>query len=94
MKIFCVSLLLIISSLAIVQAQQPPVYQQLKAQAEKLYAEASYAQAHALYEQAVTLKLPAGEARWVQFRFADTMWRAQAATETADSTKYDRARAA
>ncbi|HSP06346.1 MAG TPA: MG2 domain-containing protein, partial [Acidobacteriota bacterium] len=28
---------------------------------------------------------------WVQFRAADTLWRSEAATETADSTKYDQA---
>ena len=32
------------------------------------------------------------ESRWVGFRLADTLWRAQAATKTADSTKYDEAR--
>ena len=31
------------------------------------------------------------EARWVEFRLADTLWRAQAATQTADTTKYETA---
>ncbi|MGB9178495.1 MAG: alpha-2-macroglobulin family protein [Pyrinomonadaceae bacterium] len=92
MKILIASLLLIITSAAIVNAQQQPGYQQLKAEAEKLYAEASYSQSHDLYEKAAALKLPTEESRWVQFRLADTLWRAQAASETADSTKYDRAR--
>jgi alpha-2-macroglobulin len=93
MKILGVCLLLVISPLFIVRAQQQPDYRQLKAEAEKLYAEASYAQSHDLYEKAAALKPPAEEARWVQFRLADTLWRAQSATETADSTQYDRARA-
>jgi uncharacterized protein YfaS (alpha-2-macroglobulin family) len=94
MKILSASLLLVISSLVIVQAQQQqqPDYRQLKAEAERLYNEASYAQSHALYEKAAALKPSAGEARWVEFRLADTLWRAEAATETADSTKFDRAR--
>lgn len=92
MKILSAAFLLIISSLVIAQAQQQPGYQQLKSEAEKFYAEASYAQSHDLYEKAAALKLAAEEARWVQFRLADTLWRAQAGTETADSTKYDRAR--
>src|SRR5437763_614501 len=91
MKILGASLLLI-SSLIFAHAQQQPDYQRLKAEAEKFYAEASYAQAHDLYEKAAALKPPATEARWIQFRLADTLWRAQSATETADSTKNDRAR--
>src|SRR5205085_11546046 len=77
--------------LIIAHAQQPD-YQRLKAEAEKFYAEASYSQAHDLYEKAAQLKPLDAEARWVQFRLADTLWRAQSATETSDSTKYDRAR--
>ncbi|HEV7842455.1 MAG TPA: MG2 domain-containing protein, partial [Pyrinomonadaceae bacterium] len=93
MKKLCASFLLIVSSLLIVCAQQQPDYRQLKSEAERFYTEASYARAHDLYEKAAALKLPDEEARWVRFRLADTLWRAQAATETADSTKYDRARA-
>lgn len=91
MKILAASLLVIFSLIA-AQAQQQSDYQRLKAEAEKFYAEASYAQAHDLYEKAAAAKPPDTEARWVQFRLADTLWRAQSATETADSTKYDRAR--
>ncbi|HEX8138116.1 MAG TPA: MG2 domain-containing protein [Pyrinomonadaceae bacterium] len=94
MKILCASLLIVISSLISVQAQQQPGqdYKQLKAEAERLYKEASYSQAHDLYERAAALSPAPADARWVQFRLADTLWRAQAATETADTTKYDRAR--
>jgi uncharacterized protein YfaS (alpha-2-macroglobulin family) len=92
MKKLSVTLLPILFSLASAWAQQQPDYNQLKSEAERFYSEASYARAHELYEKAAALKPPASEARWVQFRLADTLWRAEAATETADSTKYDRAR--
>jgi len=76
-------------------AQSPALeYEELKQQAESFYAEGSYQRAHELYEQAERLALPAGEARWVTFRLADTRWRAQAATRTADSTEFERAREA
>lgn len=71
---------------------QLPEYEQLKADAERLYAEGSYAQAHELYMKADTLSLPPDEARWVDFRLADTLWRSEAATQTADSTKRDQVR--
>ncbi|MCS6804576.1 MAG: alpha-2-macroglobulin family protein [Acidobacteriota bacterium] len=71
---------------------QLPEYERLKADAERRYAEGSYAQAHELYMKADALSLPPDEARWVDFRLADTLWRSEAATETADSTKRDQAR--
>ena len=40
------------------------------------------------------MDLPAGEARWVSFRLADTQWRAQAATRTSDNTEFEKAREA
>src|SRR5678815_1067760 len=67
-------------------------YPRLKADAERAYAEGSYAKANELYSQADQAALPKAEARWVEFRLADTLWRAQAATETADTTKYEKAR--
>jgi hypothetical protein len=83
--------LLFILWLISLQAQQAD-YNMLKSEAEKLYAEGSYAQAHELYLKADALSLPPEEARWVDFRVADTLWRSQAATRTADSTKLDQAR--
>ncbi|HEX3083822.1 MAG TPA: MG2 domain-containing protein, partial [Pyrinomonadaceae bacterium] len=35
--------------------------------------------------------LAPAEARWVEFRLADTSWRAQAGTQTSDTTKYEQA---
>ena len=72
------------------QSQQH-TYETLKAEAERLYAEASYSQARELYLKARAIKLQPEEARWVEFRLADTLWRAQAATQTADTTKYETA---
>ena len=66
-------------------------YTQLKSDAERAYAEGSYARANEIYSRVDKVALPQAEARWVEFRLADTLWRAQAATETADSTKYEQA---
>src|SRR6476660_1289597 len=67
----------------IVTAQQQPDYQQLKSQAEKLYADGSYARARELYATVSKTGLSPQELRWIEFRLADTEWRAQAGTETA-----------
>ncbi len=84
----CIALLLLCTP----SFAQQPNYGTLKSEAEKHYAEKSYARAHELYKQAESLELPAGEARWVAFRVADTLWRSEAATNTPDSTKPDQAR--
>jgi uncharacterized protein YfaS (alpha-2-macroglobulin family) len=70
-----------------------PDYEALKAGAEKLFAERSYALARAQYQKAEDMDLPAAEKRWVEFRLADTQWRAQAATQNADATQLDAAKA-
>ncbi|HSK62328.1 MAG TPA: alpha-2-macroglobulin family protein [Pyrinomonadaceae bacterium] len=69
-------------------AQQPD-YAQLKADAEAQYAQGSYARANEIYARVDKSKLSAGDVRWVEFRLADTAWRAQAATQTADTTKIE-----
>src|SRR5215211_4342907 len=71
-------------------AQQPD-YAQLKNDAEAQYAQGSYARANELYSRVDKSKLAPVEARWVEFRLADTSWRAQAATQTSDTTRYDQA---
>src|SRR6185295_16771672 len=73
-------------------AALPPEYEPIKAEAEKEYANGSFARAHDAYGRAQNLELPAAEKRWVDFRLADTQWRAQSQTETPDSTKLDQAR--
>ncbi|HEX7330279.1 MAG TPA: MG2 domain-containing protein [Pyrinomonadaceae bacterium] len=72
-------------------AQQPD-YSQLRNEAETQYAQGSYARANELYAKVDKTKLNASEARWVEFRLADTSWRAQAATETSDNTTYEQAK--
>jgi uncharacterized protein YfaS (alpha-2-macroglobulin family) len=67
-------------------------YQQLLAEAERHFAEGSYAAANRLYEEADRLELPGEQRRWVDFRLADTRWRSKAATETADPTTAEQAR--
>src|SRR6185369_9547725 len=74
----------------IVSAQQTD-YSQLRAQAEQAYASGSYARANEIYSRVNKAGLPAADSRWVEFRLADTLWRAQAGTETSDNTKFEEA---
>ena len=87
-------LLLALFSLALQSfaPELPADYHKLKAEAEKLYTESSFSLAHEGYEKAAAIELPPAEKRWVEFRLADTQWRAQAATQTADTTKLDEAK--
>src|SRR5438067_12806601 len=89
MRIF-ISLLFSLSLHAF--AALPPEYDRIKTEAEKLYAEGSFALAHDAYAKAGSIKLPTAEKRWLEFRLADTQWRSQAATQTSDTTKLDEAR--
>lgn len=73
-------------------AAQQVDYSQLKASAETEYSRKSYARAHEIYARVDKSKLTAAELRWVEFRLADTSWRAQAATQTSDNTKFEEAR--
>lgn len=77
-------LFVIVSALA-----QQPDYSQLKADAEAQYAQGSYARANEIYARVDKSKLSAGDVRWVEFRLADTSWRSQAATQSADRTNFD-----
>ncbi|HEX4342814.1 MAG TPA: MG2 domain-containing protein, partial [Verrucomicrobiae bacterium] len=68
-------------------------YPQLKTNAEKLFADGSYARSHELYVQAQAMtNLTTDDARWASFRNADTQWRAQTATDNADTTQLEAAR--
>ncbi len=73
---------------------QPAGYEALRSRAEASYAEKSFGRAHELYEEASKLTLSSDEKRWVEFRLADTSWRAAAANPSADPTVRDAARAA
>src|ERR1051325_3244666 len=52
-------------------------YSQLRSEAETQYAQGSYARANELYSKVDKSKLNATEARWVEFRLADTASRAE-----------------
>ena len=56
--------------------------------ADALYAEGSYALAHEIYD---AMRGTDGS-RFVEMRWADTLWRSEAATSTADASRLDRAR--
>jgi uncharacterized protein YfaS (alpha-2-macroglobulin family) len=91
-----VSLLLLFAAAGAVPPQGggARAYDAIRTEAEKEYAEKSFARAHALYEQAAQLQLAGDEKRWVEFRLADTAWRADAGSPDDDPTKRDAARAA
>ncbi len=80
---------------AAVAADPAADYPMIRQQAEALYAEGSYARANSLYLQAsdIAAGLPKADQRWIAFRVADTMWRAQAGTQTHDDTIFEKARA-
>ncbi len=67
-------------------------YDTLKRQAEVAFAEGSYARAHEIYAGVKREALPLAEQRWVRFRVADTMWRAEAADPKRDDTEVTKAR--
>jgi len=73
-------------------AAQQSDYSQLKSEAEAQYAQGSYARANELYAKVDKSKLTPIDSRWVEFRLADTSWRAQAATQTSDNTPFEQAR--
>jgi len=64
-------------------------FNQLKNEAETAYNQGSYARAGEIYRSVDRSKLGVAEARWVEFRIADTNWRAAAGTQSSDSTPYD-----
>ena len=66
-------------------------YSQLRNDAETEYAQGSYSRANELYAKVDKSKLNRAEVRWVEFRLADTAWRAQAATQTPDTTRFEQA---
>jgi hypothetical protein len=70
-------------------AAQQADYAKLKSDAEQFYASGSYARANEVYSRVDKTALSPAEIRWVDFRIADTSWRAQASTETADTTKFE-----
>lgn len=66
-------------------------YDALRADAERAYAEKSFSRARELYEAAAALPLTAEQKRWVDFRLADTTWRADASSPDPDPAKREEA---
>ena len=73
-------------------AAQQSDYLQLKTAAEKEYSQGSFQRAHEIYAQVDKATLTSSERRWVEFRLADTSWRAHVATQSSDNTKMEEAR--
>ena len=96
MKTIIVLVLLLAFGLAVTHAYQIPQtdYDRLKSEAEQLYVDGSYGKSHDVYLKMRALNLSPKDSRWVDFRLADTEWRAQDATHTSDNTKYEEARRA
>ncbi len=65
----------------------------LFADAEHDYAEGSFSRANERYRALGELDLSADQVRWVEFRLADTQWRARSSTASADPTLLEEARA-
>ncbi|MGQ9898456.1 MAG: alpha-2-macroglobulin family protein [Acidobacteriota bacterium] len=65
-----------------------------KTEAERLYAEGSYALAQQCYARLDLARLAPDEARWVRFRLADADWRARAANRQATLQDFEAARTA
>ena len=73
-------------------AEPPATYAAQKAEAEKFFGEKSFLKANEIYRAVNVTNLPPAEQRWVLFRRADTLWRAEASTQRADNTKFNQAR--
>ncbi|HET6893643.1 MAG TPA: MG2 domain-containing protein, partial [Pyrinomonadaceae bacterium] len=72
-------------------SSQQTDYSRFKDEAERFYAAGSYARANEIYSKINKIRLSPAEVRWIDFRIPDTLWRAQAATTTADTTKFEQA---
>lgn len=94
-KIALVTLIgMLLLSTAVAFPPQGSDYEAIRAEGEREYAEKSFGRAHAAYERAAKLKLSEEEKRWVEFRLADTTWRADAASPDPERKKVDQARLA
>lgn len=88
--------LFLLAALAVLapRTSHPADWTEIRARAERLYAEKSYQLAHEAYAEATTLELGSADRRFLLFRLADTDWRSAASSDNPDSTRIERARAA
>ncbi len=73
-------------------AADAAAFQKTRDSAEALYAEGSFAKAREVYLGVETNGLSLADHRWLQFRLADTRWRAWAGSSNRDDTDYREAR--
>lgn len=95
MKIVSALALLAILTVSLVAwqpTQQPPNLEQTQSEGERLYSQGSFALAREAFQKASSVAENPADKRWLAFRLADTQWRAQAGTQTADTTQFDQAR--
>lgn len=85
------SVVLLMASSANELSAQTSDYAALRAEAERQFAEGSYARAQETYEKAAALDLSAAQRRWVEFRLTDTSWRAANGTNNSDTSVFDKA---
>ena len=69
-------------------------WREIRARAERFYADKSWQLAHDAYAEATTLELGSADRRFLLFRLADTDWRSASSSDDPDSTRVERARAA
>ena len=91
-RLLAVSTALVSLTAVAAPADVPDGYERARDKAERFFAEGSFARARQLYEQLGDEQLPEAEARWVEFRTADSTWRAQAGSRTNDNTVFEAAR--
>lgn len=84
------SILVFLASTAVGFSQSAD-YATNKAAAETFYSQGSYARAHEIYSKIDVSSLSEQDARWVEFRLADTQWRSAAASSNPDTSKLDAA---
>jgi len=88
------SLFLLAALAALAPRTNPPDWREIRARAEKLFAEGSFELAHRAFDEASTLNLAPEDRRWLAFRLADSAWRTAAATDNPDTTRLERAKSA
>ena len=66
-------------------------YSSIHEAAEQFYARKSFQRAHDAYLRAQELTLEQDQARWVEFRLADTLWRSRASTQSSDPSQLEEA---
>ena len=67
-------------------------FEQARTEGERFFAEGSFSRAREVYQGVETNGLSRADLRWLQFRLADTQWRAEASTNNRDKGPIEAAR--